>query len=301
MKNSDENRFVDHSITLDGTQVTANHFPSAQYMTTDTTARIQLGDTQRAEFISDLHLGAEHPDIAQRFKAWLGHHGKNNENNLDVLFILGDLFEFWIGDDAAETCGYSEMVELLERFTDASGCTVYLMHGNRDFLIGNDFCQQTGCTLLPDPCYLEISGHTILLSHGDAYCTDDTEHQQFRQMVHNPQWQSEFLSKSINERLAYAHEARRISESGKSSKSMDIMDVSAAAIDDALRQHDCRIMIHGHTHRPAIHSLDVDGKPAYRVVLGAWFDESNSLEVNSYGITYLLDGLQKIEFNTLGS
>jgi UDP-2,3-diacylglucosamine hydrolase len=239
-----------------------------------------------AGFISDLHLGPARPDIEQR----LGQFLSEARGRLDALFILGDLFEFWIGDDAAAACGHESVVQLLADFFHQTDCRGFVMHGNRDFLIGDDFCRNVGCELLPDPCILLHGGSRILLSHGDAWCTDDVDHQRFRAMVHDPKWQQEFLARSDAERLHYAVDARARSESGKAIKAADIMDVNSQAIDDAMRWHDVRYVIHGHTHRPAVHLHHPDHEPAYRIVLGDWFEQQNTLTIESGTIHYTLAG-----------
>lgn len=259
-------------------------------MRPDLLQSIRLDAGERAGFISDLHIGPQDPAIERRFADYLA----SSAGRLDALFILGDLFEFWIGDDAAGLCGHLDTVQTLAAFLERSGCRGYLMHGNRDFLIGERFCRETGCQLLTDPCILEHAGTRILLSHGDGYCTDDVEHQRFRSMVRDPEWQEAFLNRSQSDRLDYALEARARSESGKSTKSMDIMDVNASAITEAMRRHGVRHMIHGHTHRPAIHTTTVDGEEAFRVVLGAWFDQQNWLTVTRGELRYAFGGGEQV-------
>ena len=244
--------------------------------------QLTLAAPARTGLISDLHIGPEHPDIETRFQACL----KEASQRLDVLFILGDLFEFWIGDDAIDLCGYRSAVDALADFIRESSCRVYFMHGNRDFLIGEAFCRETGCGLLADPCLLNHSGTPILLSHGDAYCTDDTEHQKFRALVRDPAWQEAFLRRSPRERLDFAVDARSQSESGKSLKSPEIMDVNSRAIEEAMSAANVRLMIHGHTHRPDIHELRVHGQSAYRIVLGDWFTRSSIISIEDCRIRY---------------
>jgi UDP-2,3-diacylglucosamine hydrolase len=243
---------------------------------------LELDRQCRAGFISDLHIGAGEPAIQARFFRFL----ESARGSLDALFILGDLFEYWIGDDAAALCGHLETLEALSSFLADSDCQGYVMHGNRDFLLGQEFARQTHCELLADPCILHHGGVPILLSHGDRYCTDDTEHQWFRAQVRNPGWQADFLSRSKSERLDYARQARQRSESDKVRKSMEIMDVNPRAVVDAMRQHAVRHMIHGHTHRAAIHDLEIDAQPAYRIVLGDWFGDMNSLTIANGRIHY---------------
>lgn len=247
---------------------------------------VHLERGTRAGFISDLHLSPGRPDIESRFERYLD----AASGRIDALFILGDLFEFWIGDDAAERCGHARAESLLRAFLKDTGCRGFIMHGNRDFLIGNAWCERVGCERLADPSRLEIAGTPILLSHGDALCTDDLDHQRFRAMVHDPAWQRAFLAREIDDRLAFATEARSRSESGKSAKSPEIMDVNDAAVERAMASQGVRYLIHGHTHRPAIHHHVVDGDTATRVVLGDWFDGENTLTVTDDAIRYTLAG-----------
>jgi len=152
---------------------------------------------------------------------------------------------------------------------------VYFMHGNRDFMIGEDFASEAGVTILSDPHIAEIHGSQVLLSHGDLYCTDDVEYQAIRKMTRDPQWQAMMRSKSIEERLAFAAQARAASLAHGGAMIEDIMDVNGDAIDAALREAGVSILLHGHTHRPAIHELTIDGSPAQRIVLGDWYEQGS--------------------------
>src|SRR4030095_7310074 len=183
------------------------------------------------------------------------------------LVILGDLFEFWIGDDAAPAS--KPVIDALAAASKTKQ-RVFLMHGNRDPLIGHEFARAAGATLLADPVIAEVAGTTTLLSHGDAWCTRDVAYQQFRAMVRNPEFQRGFLAKSVNERIAVAKSARMLSDTEKSIKAMDIMDVPPEAIGAALKSAGVRRIIHGHTHRPAAHVIDLDGVSAERWVLPDW-------------------------------
>ncbi len=185
------------------------------------------------------------------------------------LLILGDLFEFWIGDDAAPSA--QPVLDVLAA-ASATGKRVFLMHGNRDPLLGRGFARAAGATLLADPIIVEVAGTITLLSHGDAWCTRDIAYQQFRSMVRDPEFQRDFLGKSIEQRVAIAKSARMQSENEKSTKAMDIMDVTPEAIGSALREAGVRRIIHGHTHRPAAHvvELDADQASAERWVLPDW-------------------------------
>ena len=214
-------------------------------------------------FISDLHLAPHRPRTMQRFVRLL----REDVPRYRELVILGDLFEFWIGDDAGAAA--MPVVGALAAVA-ASGKRVYLMHGNRDPLLGREFTGAAGATLLADPIIAEVAGTTTLLSHGDAWCTRDVAYQQFRAMVRNPDFQRDFLGKPIEQRLAIAKNARMQSETEKAVKAMDIMDVTPEAVVAALSDAGVRRIIHGHTHRPAAHVVDLDGVSAERWVLPDW-------------------------------
>ena len=214
-------------------------------------------------FIADLHLAPERPRTIERFLRFLSEdvprHGE--------LVILGDLFEFWIGDDAAAAA--RPLIDALAAVS-ARGVRLLLMHGNRDLLLGSGFAAATGGTLLADPIVVEVAGTPTLLSHGDAWCTRDVPYQQFRAIVRQPQFQRDFLVKPLDERIAFARGLRLQSESEKSTKAMDIMDVTPDAVLAALRAAGVRRIIHGHTHRPAAHVVDLGDTLAERWVLPDW-------------------------------
>jgi UDP-2,3-diacylglucosamine hydrolase len=214
-------------------------------------------------FVSDLHLAPERPRTVARFLQFLREDAPRHRE----LVVLGDLFEFWIGDDAAAAA--RGVIDALAGFT-SSGGRLALMHGNRDPLLGHGFAAATGATLLADPIVVEVAGTPTLLSHGDAWCTLDLAYQQFRTMAREPAFQRGFLSKPLDERVALARGARQQSEAEKSTKAMDIMDVTPAAVVDALRTAGVRRIIHGHTHRPAAHVVDLGDALAERWVLPDW-------------------------------
>jgi UDP-2,3-diacylglucosamine hydrolase len=228
-------------------------------------------------FISDLHLEDDRPDIADQFLRFL----ETEALQADALYILGDLFESWVGDDDPNE-HYQWIKQALYKLTK-KGVPVFFMHGNRDFMIGEAFAGETGVTILPDPHVATIHGDQVLLSHGDAYCTDDLEYQAFRKMSRDPQWQAMMLAKSLEERLAFAAQARQASKARGGTMSEEIMDVNADAIDAALREAGVQIMLHGHTHRPAIHELSVDGTAAQRIVLGDWYEQGSVLRWDDDG------------------
>jgi UDP-2,3-diacylglucosamine hydrolase len=216
-------------------------------------------------FISDLHLSDAQPRTLARFERFVASTARAHAE----LVILGDLFEFWAGDDATDDAVAVRVADALAGLS-AAGLKVYLMHGNRDLLLGNDFARRTAATLLVDPALAHIAGRTVMLAHGDVYCTLDLEYMRFRAQVRNPDFQRAFLAKSLAERRAFVGQARAASEAGKQQKSMEIMDVTPQAIDDALRGAGVTLMVHGHTHRPAMHRITLDGAPAERWVLPDW-------------------------------
>ncbi|MEP6609077.1 MAG: UDP-2,3-diacylglucosamine diphosphatase [Burkholderiaceae bacterium] len=214
-------------------------------------------------FISDLHLAPERLATLRRFFRFMASDAPRHRE----LVILGDLFEFWIGDDASAA---AEPVINLLSAASAAGQRVLLMHGNRDPLLGHEFTRAAGATLLADPVIVEVAGTTTLLSHGDAWCTRDVAYQKFRSMVRNAAFQREFLAKPVSERIAIAKSARMQSDTEKATKAMDIMDVTPEAVSAALSEAGVRRIIHGHTHRPAAHVIDLDGAAAERWVLPDW-------------------------------
>jgi len=231
-------------------------------------------------FISDLHLSAERPAINALFLEFL----RGRARSAEALYILGDLFEYWIGDDVAGQPEYRPLIAGLRELT-AAGVPVYVMHGNRDFLLGAGFEQATGCTLIPDPSEISLYGEKTLLMHGDSLCTDDVAYLKFRAMVRNPDWVKMFLGKTIAERIAIVRDYREISKAATATKKPEIMDVNAGAVEAALRQHGVRHLIHGHTHRPAQHQLAQDGQNARRTVLGDWYDQGSVLCCDAGGCT----------------
>lgn len=218
-------------------------------------------------FISDLHLSPNTPKLTALLKQLLS----DWEKDAEVLYILGDLFEAWAGDDQMADPFIAGVVALLKNASQHY--KIYFIHGNRDFLIGADFAAATGITLLEDNTVIDLYGQKILIAHGDALCTDDTQYQQFRTMVRNPAWQQQFLSLPIEERLAQVAEARSKSNADKKYKSVAIMDVNAEAVDALMRSNNYAVMIHGHTHRPAVHEWTLDDNACERWVLPDWSGE----------------------------
>ena len=232
---------------------------------------------QAVFFISDLHLrpqGSETNELLDEFIESIFRQQSN------TLYILGDYFDFWIGDDGVDKLGYSDQLTVLKRLTE-NGNTVYLMHGNRDFLIGNEFSKATGIRLLNDPTKIELQGKQCLLKHGDDLCTDDIEHQKFRTLTRDLNWQQAVLSKSIEERLAMASQMRQMS--GSNYKPSQIMDVNETAINQTFVDEDIDVLIHGHTHRPAVHEYTINSTPKKRIVLGDWHKGISYLKVDQDG------------------
>lgn len=237
-------------------------------------------DTTRSEpsatgvtlFISDLHLDPSRPAITLAFLELL----KGEAANADALYILGDFFESWVGDDDDHPL-IAEVSHALKALS-SSGTRCYLMHGNRDFLIGEHFCQQSGCTLLQDPCTIKLYGKPVLLMHGDSLCTDDESYMAFRAQARNPQWQQQILAMPLDDRRALAKQLRETSMDANSNKAEDIMDVNPAEVVREMTLANVDLLIHGHTHRPAIHdhkhneqaNNSTTQQSLKRIVLGDW-------------------------------
>jgi len=228
-------------------------------------------------FVSDLHLDPERPAITALFLDFLATRG----SRAAALYVLGDLFEAWIGDDDDSELNRS-VCRALARCADG-GCPVFVMHGNRDFLLGERFARQAHCTLLEDPARIDLYGTPTLLMHGDLLCTDDIEYQAFRQQARGIAWQAELLAKPLAERRAIAGEMRRVSREKTGGKPEAIMDVNPAAVIDIMARHGATRLIHGHTHRPAVHELQIEGVPARRIVLGDWYEQGSMLECTPDG------------------
>jgi len=227
--------------------------------------------------ISDLHLSPERPDVFEAFRSFLN----NKAESASDLFILGDFFNLWIGDDDPDAFS-GQVANALAALAD-SGTNIHIMHGNRDFLLGEKFCETCRASLIHEPYVLSCFGREYLLMHGDSLCTRDNDYMAFRAMVRNPQWQSEFLSRPLSERQAFANEARAKSKSMSSNKAEDIMDVSPEDVIKVLSDHQQKTLIHGHTHRPDIHALDFSGTPGLRIVLGDWDKKGWYLKISQEG------------------
>jgi len=224
-------------------------------------------------FISDLHLDPQRPHIVDLYTRLLA----GEARRADALYILGDLFESWIGDD--DDAALAARVAEATRALRDSGVPVWFMHGNRDFLLGADYATRAGMTLLADPSVVEIGGERVLLMHGDTLCTDDVEYLKFRTLVRDRRWQAQFLAKPLAERRTFAAQARGESHRHTSTAKPEIMDVNQEAVAAAMRAHGVHKLIHGHTHRPAAHHFDLDGYLAERVVLGDWYEQDSVLRI----------------------
>lgn len=229
-------------------------------------------------FISDLHLCPSRPRINRLFLDFLAGPARQAE----ALHILGDLFEYWAGDDDLDDPFNAGICAALRGPSEA-GVPVFFMAGNRDFLTGEAFARSAGLTLLPDPTLVEVAGTTTLLMHGDTLCTDDAAYQVFREEVRSMDWRQAFLALPLDRRKAQIESLRRESEVQKRIKPAEIMDVNPAAVLQALTLHQCNRLIHGHTHRPAHHSLVIDGHPCERWVLPDWYETGGYLACDESG------------------
>ena len=229
-------------------------------------------------FISDLHLCAKQPRSMHAFLHFMRHTAPEAE----ALYVLGDLFESWAGDDDLNDPFHQRITCALSTLA-AGGTQLFIMHGNRDFLMAEKLAAVCNATLLPDPTLLELYGTPTLLTHGDTLCADDAAYQSYRSQVHDPAWQQQFLSQQLAQRKAFIEQLRARSENEKQHKSSDLMDVSDAAVAGLLRRHNYPRLIHGHTHRPRHHLHTVDGHGCERWVLGDWDSNANALRCDASG------------------
>lgn len=229
-------------------------------------------------FISDLHLCAKQPRSMQVFLHFMQHTAPKAE----ALYVLGDLLESWAGDDDLDDPFHQQITNAL-RTLAAGGAHLFIMHGNRDFLMAEKLAAACRATLLPDPALVNLYGTPTLLTHGDTLCTGDTAYQSYRSQVHEPAWQQQFLSQPLVQRKAFIEQLRARSENEKQQKSGDLMDVSNAAVAELLREHNYPRLIHGHTHRPRHHLHTVDGHDCERWVLGDWHETGNALRCDAAG------------------
>ncbi|NYE27865.1 UDP-2,3-diacylglucosamine hydrolase [Rhodanobacter sp. K2T2] len=229
-------------------------------------------------FIADLHLDPSRPQITELFEHYLA---SDEVRRADALYILGDLVEAWVGDD--DDAELPERIATAIRSVRDAGVPVYFMPGNRDFLLGETFAQRAGLTLLEDGAVHDLYGRPTLLMHGDLLCTDDVAYQTVRQQVRTPQWKAQILAMPLEARRAFATKAREDSRAHTGTTQESIMDVNADAVQQALRHAGVTRLIHGHTHRPAVHALQLDDHRAERIVLGDWYEHGSVLKVTPSG------------------
>lgn len=226
-------------------------------------------------FIADLHLDTARPHIVAQFERFCA----GEARAAAALYVLGDLFEAYIGDD--DDAPLNARIAAALHGVAAVGVPVRFIAGNRDFLVGEDYARRCGMTILPDATVIALHATPTLILHGDTLCTDDAAYQAFRAQVRDAAWQAAFLARPLAERRAFATQARNASRAHTSSTDMAIMDVNRDAVDAALRRAGATRMIHGHTHRPAIHDFRLDGQPAQRIVLGDWYQQGSVLRVDA--------------------
>ena len=228
--------------------------------------------------VSDLHLDSARPEIARQFEGFLSGRARAAR----ALYILGDLFEVWIGDDDPDP--HKRAVIAALRALSDSGVKLYFMHGNRDFLLGQRFCRETGGELLTDPSIASAHGRRVLLTHGDALCTDDGPYQRLRALVREPRWQKQFLALSVAQRETLAAEARAGSKAHTSGQPAMLMDVNAGAVERVFLEAGVDTLVHGHTHRPGVATSLVDGRTRTRIVTGDWYTQGSVLEWDDEGL-----------------
>lgn len=228
-------------------------------------------------FISDLHLSGERENITKLFIDFL----EKRASKADALYILGDLFEVWPGDDMIQP-DYEESITKMKQLAD-NGLPLYIMQGNRDFLMAEKFSEVSGATLIEDPTVIDLYGTPTLLMHGDTLCTDDVDYQKFRIMVRDPRWQAEFFALPDEERLAMTTKYRKISKTETAQKNMQIMDVNPETVNQEMLKHNVNQLIHGHTHRPAIHDFSAANNQMKRIVLGDWYAQGSVLLCDEKG------------------
>ncbi|WP_252272933.1 UDP-2,3-diacylglucosamine diphosphatase [Pseudomonas subflava] len=227
--------------------------------------------------ISDLHLEEERPDITRAFLHFL----QTRARGAEALYILGDFFEAWIGDDGMSPFQHS-IARALRELSDA-GTRIFLMHGNRDFLIGRSFCRLAGCTLLKEPSLVPLNGEPVLLMHGDSLCTLDVGYMKLRRLLRNPLSLFILRHLPLSTRHKLARKLRSESRAQTQMKAREIIDVTPDEVPRIMAEHGVRTLIHGHTHRPAVHELQVNGQPARRIVLGDWDKQGWALQVDEQG------------------
>ena len=238
--------------------------------------------------ISDLHLEPSRPAAIQQLFTFL----ESIKGDADALYILGDFFEYWIGDDFLETPEGQQLMPIVAalRAVSDSGVPIHFMHGNRDFLVGERFAGEIGADLLPEQCVVDLYGTPTLLMHGDILCTDDADYQKARGVFRDPKWQKQVLTWTIPQRLERALEMREVSQESTKLKSNAIMDVNQGAVEAAMAEAGVLRLIHGHTHRPDVHDFELGGETAQRVVLADWYEKGSALRVDGSGFEVVHSG-----------
>lgn len=231
-------------------------------------------------FIADLHLTAERPVAIALFRELL----KSAATAVDHLYILGDLFEYWVGDDGANEAEFAPVIAALAE-ARRGGLAIDVLHGNRDFLLGPGFSAATGCRILADPVVIDLFGVATVISHGDALCTDDHEYQKLRTQFRDARWQAQVLQRPLAERVAMARALRAASGRATPAKDATVLDVNAVAVTALLDRFGVRRLIHGHTHRPGTYAADSAAGPATRIVVGDWYEGSSVLIAGPAGLT----------------
>ena len=229
-------------------------------------------------FMSDLHLDKKRPEVIKFFINYMNH----VPHSTKAIYILGDLVEYWVGDDDPAD-GLEDVFKIIS--IKSKEINIYFMHGNRDFLISENFCKKHGMKLLQDPTLINLYDKKVLLMHGDTLCTDDKQYQEYRALVRSHAWQSEMLIKTLSERLMIAQQLREKSLEATENKKEYIMDVNNGTVIEIMKEYDADILIHGHTHRPNVHKLRINQKDIKRIVLGDWYDRSFILEFSKSKIT----------------
>jgi UDP-2,3-diacylglucosamine hydrolase len=227
-------------------------------------------------FVSDLHLSEERPEANEKFFAFI----EETAPQAAALYILGDLFEYWIGDDDVGQPFHALIAGFLKRLS-ATGVAIHVMHGNRDFLLAEGFSRAAGARLIADPTVVELGGERTLLMHGDTLCVDDADYQAWRTVARSGTWQRDFLARGLEERRAIILELRQKSSTAIRTKPAEVMDVNDAAVREALAAHKVCRLVHGHTHRPGRHAVEVDGRRCERWVLPDWYGPGGYLEIGS--------------------
>lgn len=242
-----------------------------------------MTELRKTFFISDLHLDESHPEITQKFLQFMQH----LDASVDAVYILGDLFEAWIGDDD-NSAFHDDIIKTLHAVTQKN-IPIYYLHGNRDFLIGKRFLQATGCVLLQDETRISLYGSPVLLMHGDTLCTKDVAYLKARNKMRHPLLQTLFLLLPLGLRRKIAQSLRAKSRQYTTAMAAEVMDVTADAVESVMQKNAVHALIHGHTHKPDIHHLVVGGMPALRIVLGAWHEKGNKLVWDEMGNKALVD------------